>query len=405
MTFSFLFPALRSEEDNLPKGAKYFLYPNFEFCQIANFFTEEEVSYFDERVAKIPEEKLGLYVFIYTPLNISFQRVREIGERLEKKGKKVLLFGPLISKRPDLAGNFPYIKGSLLNILPEIKRDLAKGELKKEYIANRFPNYLLPRFDLNLSSVNRIHQMSSFVLGCLCPKDLREFCPYGIYYGEEIKRRDKEEIVGEILTRPYKRVNLLDDDIAFDFDYYFKTFSLLWQFKKEWIVNASAQILKSPQYLRFLSKVGVRVLYLREDFLGSDEVYSLNRSLAKEKRKGVKRIQSERILVGLKIALFLREGVDYEEIFQNLKLIDPDFLEIRFFRKGREVSQENLIYHPLIKREEPLWLKASFYSFRSILSRLFKRPRRVGLYTTFFYSLPINLAYRQNFLEGISYPP
>lgn len=403
MKLSFFFPSFISEESSLPIGARYFLYPNLEFQQIANFLSEPESSYFDERVGKVTDEVLGDFVFIYTPLEVSPRKVTEFAIRLQEKGKKVILFGPLVSKeRTSFPPHLPSIRGSILNIFPKVKEDLLKGNLAQSYDAGSNPTYFSYRWDLKIPRLNSIHQAINFILGCFCLKELKPFCPQAIYYGDRVKKRGKEEILGDILNLPYKRVSLLDEDITSDIEYYQEIFTSLWQFKKEWLVNASSAILTYPNFLRFLGKVGIRLIFLREDFLPSIELYSLNQKLAQEKRKEVKRIQSERILVGIKIALFLKEGVDYEPIFRHLSLIDPDFLEIRFFRDKNPVY---LTYHPLIGQNEPLWLKSRFYSVRSILLRLVKRPRRVGLYTTTFYALPFNLSYRQNFLEGIPYPP
>ncbi len=411
MKLSFLFPTFITEEGPLPIGARYFLYPNLEFRQIANFLPEPESSYFDERIEKITDEALGDFVFIYTPLEVSPRKIIEIANRLEGKGKKVIIFGPLVSKeRNAFPPHLSFIRGSILNIFPQVREDLLKGSLAPIYEAGTDPTYLPYRWDLKISYLNSIHQAINFTLGCFCQKELRSFCPQAIYYGERIKRRGKEEILGEVLNLPYKRVYLLDEDIASDINYYWEIFTSLWQWKKEWVVNASSTILNHPHFLRFLGKVGIRIIYLKEDFLPTEELYSLNQKLAREKRRQVKRIQSERILVGIRMALFLpnasprgeKEGVNYEPIFRYLSLIDPDFLEIRFFQDKNPVY---LTYHPLINQNEPLWLKSQFYSVRSILLRLLKRPRRVGLYTTTFYALPLNLSYRQNFLEGIPFPP
>jgi len=369
---------------------------------VANFLSPQEFSYFDERIERFEEERLGEFVFLYTPFFVPFERIREIAHQLEGKGKRVILFGPLISKKPEMAGEFSHIRGSLLNIFPEVKEDCLAGRLGERYDADFNPIYLPPRWDLRIPGMEANFHFINFILGCRCPEEMRPFCSQAIYYRDRVKKRGKEEILGEVVTLPYKRIFLLDDDISSDRNYYYDIFSSLWQFRKEWVVNASKACLKEIDFLRFLGKVGVRILYLREDFLTSEEIYSLNQELVKEKRWGVKRIQSERILVGIRIALFLKPDVDYEPIFRHLVEIDPDFIEILFFQDS-EIFYP--VYHPLLTPKEPLWLKASFYSVRAIVSRLLKRPRRVGLYTTLFYSLPLNLSYRQNFLEGIPYPP
>jgi len=404
MRFSFIYPAGAQDTGNLARGAGLLLYPNQEILQVANFIPEGDFSYFDERVERLPWEKLGEVILIYTPLIVPKSKIREMAEAIRAKGKVVILFGPRISIDEEMARGFSFVRGNILNCFGEIKQDLKMGRLAEVYNAKDAPTYLLPRWDLMPHFFSR-YQSTTFILGCFCPKQFRPFCTQALYYNNRIKKREKEEIIGEIITLPHKRVFLQDEDIAADVEYYREIFFSLWSYKKEWIVNASMAILDYPDYLTFLSKVGVRVIFLTEDFITSDELYSLDERLAKKKRREVKRIQSERMLVGLRIGLFLKEGVFYEPIARNLRLIDPDFIELRFFQKDKEASLVYLSYHPLITPQEPLWLKSSFYSFRHILSRLLKRPRRVGLYTTLFYSLPFNLAYRQNFLEGIPYPP
>jgi hypothetical protein len=58
----------------------------------------------------------------------------------------------------------------------------------------------------------------------------------------------------------------------------------------------------------------------------------------------------------------------------------------------------------MVTPTEPAWLKNRFYSMETMIDRLVRRPRRVGVFTTAVYLLPYSAAYRQSFLEGLPWP-
>lgn len=397
-----------------PKGAFFFIRPNIEFARLASVLSpDDEFTCIDERIEEFDPNLVASEGYDLVLLYCDFgdeTRAQKITSELKLRNQKSAVFGPLPSFWKEIPNwTDIVIKGNILSVF----NDLQNGFNKKVYEGKKEPVYypaqsLLftnKRFLLNIR-----FQAIQAVLGCFCPEKLKPFCPHYLYFGQRIKKRDLKEVIGEIVSLPYKHIHLLDDDLANFPDYYREFFSWVWDYRKYWTANTSPKIFDNPNLIRLLRKSGIKVLFLNEDWL------NLREFNIREKRRQVKYLQSNKMLVGTRAALFLNpeETVDFDKIFLRIRRLDLDFLELRVFSnyethlnsEKRGVAEPlKTRYHPEILPTQPQWLKNRFYSLSSILNRIVRRPRRVGFYTTLVYLLPQNLAYRQNFLEGIPYPP
>ncbi len=395
------FSNLSYEENFPPKGANYFLKEKEEILQIKNFL---DFDYQDLRIRKL-ELKDYEYIFLYCDFLSDFPTINSLGENILNNKKKLFLFGPLITHyfyyQPSLLENLKekdlsLIIGFLPNILSKILTDINNQEIKKIYQAPLLPNYF------------PMDSQISLIIGCYCLEELKPFCKNFLYFKNNIKIREIKEVIKEVSNKKRKLIEIDDEDITRNFIYYSDFFSSVWRFRKHWIIKTSQNIFENPKFIRLLAKAGVKVIYLNESWLNLDNLIEKeNNKLIKEKRKEVKSLQKEKILVGAKLSYILKERkINFKKIFNILRKIDFDFLELRFFLlENNQLYLTYPTYQPFLSETSPVVLKREFYSLRNIIYRLLKRPRRVGFYNTFFYSLPLNLAYRQNFLEGIPFPP
>lgn len=287
------------------------------------------------------------------------------------------------------------------------------------YRAEPLPRYIVPDRSLRLNpELNAGYQSMGFARGCACPAPLKPFCSESLNCGEATMLRTRDEIIGEVISLPGKLIHLQDEDVARWPDYYAGVFGELWNYRRQWIVNASDRLFLHPRYIRLLAKAGTRVVMLNETFLSlglSDspaETDRLGRALLDERYRHalyrrVKSIQAAKMLAGARIAVVLDRdrAPGYQRIATVLRQLDLDYVEPRFFQRRPDGSLEFLRtpYRPMLQPTNPAWVKDQFYSLTAILDRVARRPRRVGFYTTITHLLPRSLAARQDFYEGI--PP
>jgi len=404
-----------------PKGATLLVTPNLEISRLVNLISKrDEIIYHDERV-----ETVNLEIpFDIALIHVDFgqeKRAAEMVLQLSEKGKRSILFGPLPSfwqnQLPDWVDTV--VTGSILSAYSEIREDLFHSSLKKRYVASSTPLYAPPIYPIgekNLFFNNRFQSIQA-ILGCFCPPHIKSFCPEGLYYGNNILKRNIIETIGEVISLPYKDITLLDEDIASFPEYYQEFFSSVWRYKKYWRVQASPKIFDNPGLIRLLAKSGVRIIFLTEDWFPSFklDVFNWAPEKIKNQRRQVKLLHLQRMLVGARLSLLYYESSEFnfDQAFSIIDRLDLDFLEIKLYKPtqldkqkyGSEIEPIQKNYYPMLPSTDPAWLKNRFYAMGSISYRIGKRPFTIGFYNTIFYLIPYSFAYRQNYLEGIAYPP
>lgn len=398
-----------------PKGARLLLNPDLEIAGLMTRAAPDRIIYQDEKV-----EVIDLSVaFDWALLSTDFwqeSRIREVAQEIRQRGKPVVLFGPIATSRSqELMGiGDAVVVGNILNVWGELRADAARNTLRPCYRASHTPVYGVP--DLEQAAKPEFDpdfQCLRALIGCRCLPELQPFCRQYLYHRELIQRRGLEELVGEVCSLRRKHVYLLDEDVAQDTDFYREFFSRVWRFKREWTVLAGEAIFRDVSYIRFLAKAGVRVLVLTESWLNQQRLLQMigNRRLIRARRNQVRLLHRQRLLVGARISLFLDadQQFDYEQSYEVIKRLGLDFLLVRMFRgsgAGPEAAEPLFIsYQPGLLPDRPTWWKSQFYGLNAIFRRGVRRPVRVGFYSTLRYYFPRSFAYRQNFLEGIAYPP
>jgi hypothetical protein len=169
------------------------------------------------------------------------------------------------------------------------------------------------------------------------------------------------------------------------------------------VVSASERLLDQPGLVRLLAKAGVKAVVFNESLLLGR--LAAGPALIRRLRRGVKSIQSARMLAGARIAIVRDEPAlgNYRALASLLRRIDLDLISVRSLQRGSSGRFElaRAAYHAMLRPNEPAAVVDRFYSIEAILDRLVRRPRRVGFYTTAFYLAPYTMAARQDFFEGL----
>jgi hypothetical protein len=389
-----------------PKGARLFLQPNVEVMRLAALLLPgDNLRYLDERVetAEVPGRDLCL---VHVGLGQE-DRARELAHNWSGSAFPPVFFGPQVTswRESGPAWCSPRVVGDITDVWTRVRADAGSGHLQPAYAASDRPGYVSPRqIQVNIE-MDSTRQNIQFVRGCYCPEPARQLCSEHLYYGSNKLMRTPEEVVGEVITLPRKRIYLLDDDVAALPDYYSELFVRLRDHHRHWVVNASDRLFDLPRLIRLLSKAGTKVVYLNESFLlGRLHRAAGSHRLVHQLYRRVKSLQASKMLVGARLVMPAEPSAptDYDRIASVLRQIDLDFIEPRFVRQDGSLAR--VVYRPMVTSAEPAWLKNRFYSMEAMTDRIVRRPRRVGVFTTAAYLLPYSAAYRQSFLEGLPWP-
>lgn len=224
----------------------------------------------------------------------------------------------------------------------------------------------------------------------------------------------------------------MDDDFLYNLEYACEILSRCWRLKKMWIFQTKGNFFKKTRPVSFFKEHGVRIIYLKEDWLGNTLPVDIYRKdFIKEKEHEVNLIHRNRMTVGVKIMLgFDNENPQFFRDFLKFLLnIKPDFIEIvvrtplpftdtyKRLERAKRINKDLSLYDkwmPVVRldgiTQNQLYnqlelLRDSFYSWDSILRRLVNVAAELGFYNSMFFYLVPNLSYRDNFLEKVGYPP
>lgn len=402
--------ALASESERFtsgypPKGAWLLRRPDIEIARLANLAAGDDFVYLDERVESVnPKAKFDL-ILARVQFNQN-ESARWLVEKFDQFHQPVVLFGPQVTAWGTNAPHWAKhrVKGDITLVWEKIRADAETQGLKPLYEAPPQPTYVVPRTNIGKRTLlNTSYQTIQFIRGCACPPPYRHLCSEYLYCATSVLKRTKEEILGEVISLPEKHIHLLDEDVARFPEYYSEMFRLLWNYRRHWTINAGDAIFNYPELIRLLAKAGTKIIFLNESFLGP----RLNPALKDERMvkwlyRRVKFLQARRLLVGAKLTLPVTIG-NFSRIATVLSHIDLDFIETKFTQPDPAGQHQIIptIYHPMLHPDDPAWIKNRFYALDMLIDRFFRRPRRVGFYSTIWYLIPYSLAYRQNFLEGL----
>lgn len=413
------------------KGSAFFRRPNYDAMRLSFLSKAHDFRYYDERIEKKPEFTPDLVV-VNVPLNLS-RYVLSTVRKNWSRDTKVISYGFFPTLFPELNKKFAdsRIIGDIANIWKKILADAASGKLSRVYKSNRKDHFDIDRtIETKYGLTPALSQLrTSF--GCTCLKHNKDFCYENIMY-KRLVQWDLGEAMHAVAHIKRKIVFLRDDDFFHDIDYAISFLEKCWRFKKMWICQTTGRLFNHPKILPMLRDNGVRIIHLKEDWLGDDLVRKIDdTNFLKEKKRQTGLLHNNRIACGLLLKLGF-EGEDftfYQKLLKFLLNIKVDMIKVtvqtpmpktqtyRKYQKDGFIAQDLTLFDhwmPVVQipgnTPQALyswmeWLRDGFYSWDSILYRNISTSPRLGLYNTMLFNLLPNLSYRNNFLEKVGYPP
>lgn len=421
----------RYESYEAIKGSAFFRRPNYDAMRLSFLSKAHDFRYYDERIEKKPEFTPDLVV-VNVPLNLS----RYVSSTIRKnwpRDTKVISYGFFPTLFPERNKKFAdsTIIGDVANIWKRILAHAESGKLLKVYNSNRKDQFSIDRtIETKYGLTPALSQLrTSF--GCTCLKRNKDFCYENIMY-KKLIQWDLNEAIHAVAHIKRKIVFLRDDGFFHDIDYAINFLEKCWRFKKMWICQSTGRLFEHPKLFPVLRDNGVRIIHLKEDWLGKDPVHKIDDpDFLKDKKRQTELLHSNRIACGLLLRLGF-EGEDftfYRKLLKFLLNVKVDMVKVtvqtpmpntetfRRYQKDSFIAQDLTLYDqwmPVVQipgmSPQALyswmeWLRDRFYSWDSILYRNISVSPKLGLYNTMLFNLLPNLSYRNNFLEKVGYPP
>lgn len=413
------------------RGSPMFRRPNYDAMRLAWLSQHHDFTYFDEQVDP-PSDLIPDLVVINVPLNLARYVETMIPAKWDQE-TPTICFGEYPTLFPEETKQFcrACVVGDVASVWHRILGDLRHRKLGAVYTSDRITHFRTDRSLEMRFGFNPFFSQIRTSYGCSCAADQRDYCPESVLYKRPARWKIDQAARGIAETKR-KAIFALDDDFLSDPDYAMRLLDRCWRYKKNWIFQTTGKIFNEPRLLPRLRDHGVRVILLKEDWLGHDLVQDLERRpYVKEKSYQIAMVHSSRITVGCKIRLGY-DGEDegfYERLLRFLVRLRVDIIEVavqtplpgtmtyeKYRAQGRilpDLAQYDLwlpvVETPGLTSQERYRtmerLRDRFYSWDSIMSRNLIVSPKLGFYNTvFFYILP-NLSYRSNFLEKVGYPP
>ncbi|MCX7994836.1 MAG: hypothetical protein N3A65_03545 [candidate division WOR-3 bacterium] len=414
------------------KGSAFFRRPNYDAMRLAYLSKNHDFYYFDERTEEKPVIKPDIVV-LPIPIHLAYY-TQTLSQRWREEKIKTIAYGVYPSLFLNEAKKYfdVVVRGDVTAVWKDILEDFQNDELADVYEAGDAPvSFRVYREYEKKYGLTPIISQLRTSYGCFCSIDFKDYCYEGILQKKH-QFWDPREVYHEVSLIPRKMIYLMDDDFLHNLEYACEILNLCWRLKKMWIFQTKGTIFRHQRILQFLKEHGVRIIYLKEDWLGNCLAQNIyQKEFVKEKEYEVNMIHAHRMTVGAKLML----GFDgensgfYRDFLRFLINIKVDFVEIavrtpmpftetyRKLEKSKKLNKDISLYDrwmPVVRidgmgqNELYNWLeflRDGFYSWETIIRRLLLVAPQLGFYNSLFFFLVPNLSYRDNFLEKVGYPP
>lgn len=361
-------------------------------------------------------------------------RAKDIAAEFKKRGKIVVMGGPMVSLVPDLAKKYcdSVMIGDAENTIVRLCKDIENGELKPFY---REPlktlSTPLPRYDLVINK--RIGDFLPVQAGRGCPNSCK-FCSIYCLYRNQYLKRPVDEVIRDIKyikELGFSKFLLIDDNIVADAAYMKELCLQIKPLRMKWMSQCAIQIADNPELLRIVAESGCYVLSFGLESISPAALKSVNKEWCNP--DDYARILKTVTDAGIEIASEMIVGMEtdtHESLEQTVdfvrhsNIVAPKFYcltPIPGTDLYKELKEKNVItdddvlkYRPSIsvintpnmtasETTEMFWeIYRRLYSIPVILRRtLFNKRmlKRPGL-TLFF--LMVNMVYRSQIRRKIS---
>ena len=208
-------------------------------------------------------------------------RARDIAAEFKKRGKTVILGGPMVSLVPELAKQYcdSVMIGDAEDCFAELCADLEEGTLKPFYHKPLTKlSTPLPRYDLVVKK--RIGDFLPVQAGRGCPNSCK-FCSIYCIYRNKYLKRPIDEVIRDIRyvkSLGFKKFLLIDDNIVSDAKYMTELLAKIKPLKMKWMSQCAIQIADNPALLKAAAESGCYVLSLGFESISKEVLDSFDKS-------------------------------------------------------------------------------------------------------------------------------
>jgi radical SAM superfamily enzyme YgiQ (UPF0313 family) len=353
-------------------------------------------------------------------------RGKDLAIEFRKRGKTVIMGGPMASLVPDVVLEFcdAVVVGDAENVWADVIRDLEQGTLQRKYhkplVDLKTPP---PRYELILDK--KIGDFLPVQAGRGCP-NVCGFCSIYCLYRTRYLKRDIADVMRDVLrvkSLGFKKFLLLDDNIISEPEYARALFREIRKAGMKWMTQCSIDIARDPELLALAADSGCETLSFGLESINPESLKAINKSWAKPDQyiELIDRIAE----AGIDVATEMIVGIETDtresllatiDFVKRSRIIAPKFyimtpipgtdLYFKMKEEGRIVDSDIFRYspsravisHPNFTTEE---LNIMYWTIYDELYRIPVLLRRTILHRRFFgapgrylFMLGLNLFYR-----------
>lgn len=275
----FVQPTIRDDHGRLIKKRRLFFvglaYPLLAALTPADW----EVEICLETIEAIPWETDATVIGV-GGMGHGASRGTEIAAEFRRRGKTVIMGGPMASLAPELVQDFcdAVVIGDADASWPEVIRDVERGTLQPRYRRELASlSSPVPRYELILGK--RIGDFLPVQAGRGCPNSC-SFCSVACLYRTRYLRRPIPEVVRDVervRDLGFRKFLLLDDNIVADRDYLFALCRALQPLGMTWLSQCAITVARDRELLAALAHSGCTLLSFGLESLDRQTLVGLNK--------------------------------------------------------------------------------------------------------------------------------
>jgi radical SAM superfamily enzyme YgiQ (UPF0313 family) len=236
---------------------------------------DAQVELHDEGIADIPAT-LDVDLIGITVITGTARRAYELAAQYRAQGRTVVLGGPHVTLLPQEAAEHAdcIVVGYAEDTWPELLRDFARGELKREY--RQAPDFSLDRPDMPFARremFDRRHFLTQAVFEATrsCGHDC-EFCVAPTAWGRKQYQKPVSWVVEDIRRFGQKRILFVDLNLISDKTYAAELFEALVPLKIRWFGLSTVLVAHDPALMQLMARSGCSGLLLGLETLSSSSL-------------------------------------------------------------------------------------------------------------------------------------
>ncbi len=380
-----------------------------------------------ETIEEVPFDSDADLIAI-SAMGVGLWRGLDMARQFKARGKKVVVGGLMATLMPEYTlahGADAVCLGDAEGVWERILRDFEQDRLQGMYDGRQSAslNWPVPRYDL--IAKKRIGPVLPVMAGRGCPHRC-EFCSLAAYYQGKYYRRPIEEVIRDIRAVKqlgFKRVLILDDNIAADPDHAVKLFKEVEKLDVQWVSQCAIYIAAHADMLQAAVRSGCTTLSFGLETVNQESLNAVQKTFARvsDYEQYLETIRR----AGIDVATEMVLGIDGDDpatfkrtadyIIRN-RITLPKFyiltpvpgtpLYDRFDREGRIIDKNYIRYNASqavfrparmspAELEQGYWrLYDRVFTIPAIFKRVFGAPIKLSLFSRLVI-LFVNLHYRR----------